>query len=233
MGDFNYNCYNPGNELENELHVYEFERKLAHETSTTNRNTQIDIIFGKQIEKYKSNTHETYFSDHKAIYISIEDDTCATLKNTGSESLQPILVSSIMPTVISDQEKYYPIFQDPNFQRPNDVHQTLKADLTIGYFCVGNLKAHKEIMNESESYSDIDILILAESSTRSKDLNGDICLEGFDILFRYDKIEDRQPTGAQKSTSKCNGIIALVKKNAKGAISYKDVEYNKSSNKRG
>lgn len=61
--------------FEREMNILNLQQSLPYELATTNHNTQIDTIFthGIDSDSILSGTHETYFSDHKAIYIGICD----------------------------------------------------------------------------------------------------------------------------------------------------------------
>lgn len=73
LGDFNIDTFNIDSPLEKSLKKIYFTRSLAAGLSTTNNDTQIDIIFTRNIHHWQSGVYETYFSDHKPIYIGINN----------------------------------------------------------------------------------------------------------------------------------------------------------------
>lgn len=88
MGDFNIDTIKNDSKLEKFLlDEFNFTKSLANESSTTNFNTQIDTIFTKNINKYHSGIYDTYFSDHKPIFIGISNEMAEnTDKNEISSS---------------------------------------------------------------------------------------------------------------------------------------------------
>lgn len=83
IGDFNIDCYYDNSFLEIYLSNYNFKRGINTKISTTKYNTQIiDVIFvSKGIKKISPGVYETFFSDHKPVFIGLNVD-----KNTESIS---------------------------------------------------------------------------------------------------------------------------------------------------
>lgn len=80
IGDFNYNCIQPDCDLDVRLHLFGFNNSLGYCVPTTNRNTQIDVVFSKNIDAIQVNTRETYFSDHKVVYFAIKNKVFSDIK---------------------------------------------------------------------------------------------------------------------------------------------------------
>lgn len=213
IGDFNYNCFNSGNDLEKELNLYGFEKQLADGVATTNRNTQIDVIFTKNIKKSVADTHETYFSDHKAVYISIEDDFCINLKNYESPVPKKSLSATEPDKITQHNIIYKNLCDDFEVLGSKSTPKNSKDELVIGYLRIGDLKMHREQLDGNELYEDIDILILVDTKTNSEDTVEDICFSPFDILFM------------KESPQRSNDIIGLVNNNTKAHISYREICY--------
>ena len=73
IGDFNHNTYDENSSFEKYMNQINLSRGLPIEISTTDFNTQIDVIFlSKSIRMYNSGVYETFFSDHKPIFIGIK-----------------------------------------------------------------------------------------------------------------------------------------------------------------
>lgn len=91
LGDFNINTIEDDSSLSQFLSdQLMFQKALEDEVSTTNFNTQIDTIFIKNISHHHSGIYETYFSDHKPIFIGISDsNTSATTIAHTSEEKKP------------------------------------------------------------------------------------------------------------------------------------------------
>ncbi|XP_071581581.1 uncharacterized protein [Temnothorax nylanderi] len=76
IGDFNYDSYNDGGFLEKHLEKLNFKRALSTHVSTTNFNTQSDVIFiSDRIFNYTAGVYETFFSDHKPIFIGLNEQS--------------------------------------------------------------------------------------------------------------------------------------------------------------
>lgn len=73
LGDFNMDTFNIDSNLESYLKKHDFTRGLVAGASITNNDTQIDTIFIRNIAFYHTGVYETYFSDHKPIFIGIND----------------------------------------------------------------------------------------------------------------------------------------------------------------
>lgn len=72
IGDFNVDLNNVAKSFQFKtfLSQYELQSLLPNKISTTNFETQIDVIFSN-IKNYSCGTYESYFSDHKPIFIEI------------------------------------------------------------------------------------------------------------------------------------------------------------------
>ncbi|XP_077265248.1 uncharacterized protein LOC143899122 [Temnothorax americanus] len=82
IGDFNYDSYNDGGFLEKHLEKLNFKRALSTHVSTTNFNTQIDVIFiSDRIFNYTAGVYETFFSDHKPIFIGLNEQSEIPIAN--------------------------------------------------------------------------------------------------------------------------------------------------------
>lgn len=72
LGDFNFDTFEADSPIELSLQRnYNFTRGLPVQRSTNYNNKQIDAIFTKNLNNYTSGIYETYFSDHRPIYIGI------------------------------------------------------------------------------------------------------------------------------------------------------------------
>lgn len=74
MGDFNFNVIEKESRFEKYLNTEHHLVKALGDQITANNDTQIDVIFTKNITKYHCNVYETYFSDHKPIFIGVSSD---------------------------------------------------------------------------------------------------------------------------------------------------------------
>ncbi|KAL7296885.1 hypothetical protein TKK_0010275 [Trichogramma kaykai] len=75
VGDFNFDCFNEKNKMNDILMPYSLKRGLNAGITTTRFDTQIDIIYlSKNINNYESGTYESFFSDHKPIYLCIQEN---------------------------------------------------------------------------------------------------------------------------------------------------------------
>lgn len=73
MGDFNIDMIDSkSNRLQALLSRFGLSNDLAENTSTTINGTQIDIVFSNS--RGTAGTYETYFSDHKPVYLTIMKD---------------------------------------------------------------------------------------------------------------------------------------------------------------
>ncbi|CAL1678236.1 unnamed protein product [Lasius platythorax] len=76
IGDFNCDSYNEGGFLVKHLNELHFKRAICTQVSTTKFNTQIDVIFiSEGILNYSAGVYETYFSDHKPIFIGLNEQS--------------------------------------------------------------------------------------------------------------------------------------------------------------
>ena len=83
IGDFNYDIYLENTSIEKYLNNQNLKRSIPSKISTTNFNTQIDIIFVNKIKtNFTAGVYETFFSDHKPIFIGI--NTIDTLSNANN-----------------------------------------------------------------------------------------------------------------------------------------------------
>lgn len=69
LGDFNFNTMENNSPLEQYMTNQFNLMKALKDQVTTSNNTQIDVIFVKNIQNYHAGVYETYFSDHKPIFI--------------------------------------------------------------------------------------------------------------------------------------------------------------------
>lgn len=69
LGDFNFDTKESDSPLEKYLHRKFGLVKGLKNQSTTNNDSQIDTIFLKNIREHHSDVYETYFSDHKPIFV--------------------------------------------------------------------------------------------------------------------------------------------------------------------
>lgn len=70
MGDFNFNTMFDRNSLSTFMGQMNFSNNMPNQESTTNYNTQIDVVFSN-FDQLTSGSYESYFSDHKPIFCMI------------------------------------------------------------------------------------------------------------------------------------------------------------------
>ncbi|KAL7291611.1 hypothetical protein TKK_0014650 [Trichogramma kaykai] len=91
IGDFNYDTFNENNVLENILTKYNLKRGIPLQLSTTNFDTQIDTIFiSRDIADFESGTYESFFSDHKPIYIGLSKNNLTNFDKTITSTTEKI-----------------------------------------------------------------------------------------------------------------------------------------------
>lgn len=74
LGDFNCDVFKKESTFENWLNQQHYQRAIKPGISTTNFNTQIDVIFvNDNVKFYEAGVYETFFSDHKPIFIGINE----------------------------------------------------------------------------------------------------------------------------------------------------------------
>lgn len=89
LGDLNLDTFEVDSPIETYLQgKYNFIRGLPERKSTNFNDKQIDTIFTKNLNKYTSGIYETYFSDHKPIYIGINAEAQPTTVESGIKSLK-------------------------------------------------------------------------------------------------------------------------------------------------
>uniref|UniRef100_A0A8D9E244 ATP-dependent DNA helicase n=1 Tax=Cacopsylla melanoneura TaxID=428564 RepID=A0A8D9E244_9HEMI len=111
LGDFNWDAYNEDSDIASTLYgKYGLTRALLPQVPTTDFNTQIDIVFHKNLENmYSSNTYESYFSDHKPVYITISHgdrsapSQCTNKSNISVPSIRIENTVKNRPEILSKQ----------------------------------------------------------------------------------------------------------------------------------
>ena len=81
IGDFNYDVYNENTSYEKFLNNHNLKRALLPGLTSTNFNTQIDIIFvSDRMNNYVTGIYESIFSDHKPIFIGLSNGKNSEIK---------------------------------------------------------------------------------------------------------------------------------------------------------
>lgn len=99
IGDFNVDLSQKGNRFKEFLSNFSMESKLAESESTTNHNTQIDVIFANY-QNIVAGTYESYFSDHKPIYCMNHDGKLPPEFHQYLQTSVPIKVQQPPPTIL-------------------------------------------------------------------------------------------------------------------------------------
>lgn len=113
IGDFNINL----TDIEDSAKFRELERRnlksaMKNEIFTTNMNTQIDIIC-TDTKNYLTGAYESYFSDHKPIFIEIDDE---------------INMKSIYKSIDSNNIQSLPIIKNKKPQAIEDKYEIVNVD---------------------------------------------------------------------------------------------------------
>lgn len=112
IGDFNIDVFQNESSFEICLKRLQFSRAIDPAISTTNFNTQIDIIFvNDKITFYKAGVYESIFSDHKPIFIGINNDK----------------FNIEVDTNCSQQKQTMPTFGNKQLLRVEQTHQLHSA----------------------------------------------------------------------------------------------------------
>lgn len=80
IGDFNFDTIKPKSHFENFINSCSFIRTLPYNIPTTTIGSQIDSIFISNIENRNtlSGIYESYFSDHKPIFVGLDNTNIST-----------------------------------------------------------------------------------------------------------------------------------------------------------
>lgn len=172
-------------------------------TQTRDNDGDIIALFTKNVRDNGSIVHENRHIQNKTVFIRLPTSNISKYRSIDKPPLSSV----------SNRAAYMPV---ENSNHGNNI--------LLGYFNVGDLKAHKNDINDNKSYSDFDILILAETNTEIEDTANDVCLAQFELLFRYDKVYSAK-------TAKSLGILGMVKKNIKNSIVYREISLFTSTSK--
>lgn len=154
----------------------EFSKTLMNETSTTNFGSQIDTIFIKNIKNQHSGIYETYFSDHKPIFIGIPSGEATIVKEENSseqKSIAPNLSNANIskPSINSIISKSVPERKENlvNILRANNKHIPLK-NVQNKEISKKNVDKTNEIIDLND-YDDSHIVPRSDEQIRIDSLN--------------------------------------------------------------
>ena len=104
IGDFNFDLYTENSSFEKLLNKNNFKRALLSELPTTNFSTQIDIIFvNENMNNYVTGIYESFFSDHKPIFIGLEESNTLYNENLEIKNESENVISLYSPTKINTE----------------------------------------------------------------------------------------------------------------------------------
>jgi len=89
IGDFNFDAYQKNSCIETEMRAqFKLEQVLPYGVSTTNMNTQIDVIFASKKQYCHAGIYESYFSDHKVLYLVLNNTNNIVVENPTKNDLE-------------------------------------------------------------------------------------------------------------------------------------------------
>lgn len=176
LGDFNIDTILDNSKLHTFLGAMKFSKTLMNETSTTNFGSQIDTIFVKNIKNQYSGIYETYFSDHKPIFIGISSGEAAVVKEENSseqKSIAPNLSKENIskPSINSIISKSVPEREENlvNILRANNKHIPSK-NVQNKEISKKNVDKRNEII-DLDDYDDSHIIPRSDEQTQIDSLN--------------------------------------------------------------